>query len=148
MDELMPCIQPLPFTLMRSMLQMNLGLSRLMTSFRKLNFKCVLLVTSLVISVPLFYDWQLFILSSYADHANAYWTGYFTSRPALKGYVRVLSGYYLVSLLISPNSCCFFCDFDMPFFFWNTTVCSPANNVFIYVPAKPDFLCMPFETVS
>ncbi|XP_019447418.1 PREDICTED: alpha-mannosidase At3g26720-like isoform X7 [Lupinus angustifolius] len=30
----------------------------------------------------------------YADHANAYWTGYFTSRPALKGYVRVLSGYY------------------------------------------------------
>ncbi|CAL0332951.1 unnamed protein product [Lupinus luteus] len=30
----------------------------------------------------------------YADHPNAYWTGYFTSRPALKGYVRVLSGYY------------------------------------------------------
>ncbi|KAI9121310.1 hypothetical protein K1719_008343 [Acacia pycnantha] len=30
----------------------------------------------------------------YADHPNAYWTGYFTSRPALKGYVRVMSGYY------------------------------------------------------
>ncbi|KAL5706468.1 alpha-mannosidase [Ranunculus cassubicifolius] len=33
----------------------------------------------------------------YADSANAYWTGYFTSRPALKRYVRVLSGYYLAS---------------------------------------------------
>ncbi|RYR54201.1 hypothetical protein Ahy_A06g029472 isoform B [Arachis hypogaea] len=30
----------------------------------------------------------------YADKPNAYWTGYFTSRPALKGYVRVMSGYY------------------------------------------------------
>ncbi|XP_057437604.1 alpha-mannosidase At3g26720-like [Lotus japonicus] len=30
----------------------------------------------------------------YADHPNAYWTGYFTSRPALKGYVRVMGGYY------------------------------------------------------
>ncbi|XP_072971549.1 probable alpha-mannosidase At5g13980 [Typha angustifolia] len=33
----------------------------------------------------------------YADRTNAYWTGYFTSRPALKGYVRVLSGYYLAA---------------------------------------------------
>ncbi|KAI3929113.1 hypothetical protein MKW92_027696 [Papaver armeniacum] len=33
----------------------------------------------------------------YADGANAYWTGYFTSRPALKRYVRVLSGYYLAA---------------------------------------------------
>lgn len=32
----------------------------------------------------------------YADRINAYWTGYFTSRPAIKGYVRLLSGYYLV----------------------------------------------------
>ncbi|KAA3456840.1 Lysosomal alpha-mannosidase [Gossypium australe] len=31
----------------------------------------------------------------YADRINAYWTGYFTSRPALKGYVRTMSGYYL-----------------------------------------------------
>ncbi|KAL4187433.1 hypothetical protein AMTRI_Chr09g18980 [Amborella trichopoda] len=31
----------------------------------------------------------------YADRANAYWTGYFTSRPALKRYVRMLSGYFL-----------------------------------------------------
>ncbi|XLR57545.1 hypothetical protein S83_008217, partial [Arachis hypogaea] len=30
----------------------------------------------------------------YADKSNAYWTGYFTSRPSLKGYVRVMSGYY------------------------------------------------------
>ncbi|KAH9710928.1 putative alpha-mannosidase [Citrus sinensis] len=33
----------------------------------------------------------------YADRRNAYWTGFFTSRPALKGYVRVLSGFYLAS---------------------------------------------------
>ncbi|CAJ1974897.1 unnamed protein product [Sphenostylis stenocarpa] len=33
----------------------------------------------------------------YADRVNAYWTGYFTSRPALKGYVRLLSGYYLAA---------------------------------------------------
>lgn len=40
----------------------------------------------------------------YADKPNAYWTGYFTSRPALKGYVRSMSGYYQVR---SPVS---FCD--------------------------------------
>ncbi|GLT27153.1 hypothetical protein SLA2020_021770 [Shorea laevis] len=33
----------------------------------------------------------------YADKPNAYWTGYFTSRPALKGYVRMLSGYHLAA---------------------------------------------------
>lgn len=33
----------------------------------------------------------------YADRDNAYWTGYFTSRPALKRYVRMLSGYYLAA---------------------------------------------------
>ncbi|KAK1423560.1 hypothetical protein QVD17_18864 [Tagetes erecta] len=33
----------------------------------------------------------------YADGADSYWTGYFTSRPALKGYIRALSGYYLAS---------------------------------------------------
>ncbi|KAA8540621.1 hypothetical protein F0562_024460 [Nyssa sinensis] len=33
----------------------------------------------------------------YADRVNAYWTGYFTSRPALKGYVRMMSGYYLAA---------------------------------------------------
>ncbi|KAK3005175.1 hypothetical protein RJ639_016343 [Escallonia herrerae] len=33
----------------------------------------------------------------YADRANAYWTGYFTSRPGLKGYIRMLSGYYLAA---------------------------------------------------
>ncbi|XAR50386.1 Alpha-mannosidase [Bertholletia excelsa] len=33
----------------------------------------------------------------YADRINAYWTGYFTSRPTLKGYVRVMSGYYLAA---------------------------------------------------
>ncbi|XP_068656340.1 alpha-mannosidase At3g26720-like [Aristolochia californica] len=33
----------------------------------------------------------------YADRANGYWTGYFTSRPAIKGYVRMMSGYYLAA---------------------------------------------------
>ncbi|KAL6494430.1 hypothetical protein OROGR_031230 [Orobanche gracilis] len=33
----------------------------------------------------------------YADSSNAYWTGYFTSRPAIKGYVRMMSGYYLAA---------------------------------------------------
>ncbi|CAM0872753.1 unnamed protein product [Alopecurus aequalis] len=33
----------------------------------------------------------------YADNPNAYWTGYFTSRPALKQYVRMMSGYYLAA---------------------------------------------------
>ncbi|KAI3699355.1 hypothetical protein L2E82_43609 [Cichorium intybus] len=33
----------------------------------------------------------------YADGADSYWTGYFTSRPALKGYIRSLSGYYLAA---------------------------------------------------
>ncbi|XVF13832.1 hypothetical protein REPUB_Repub09cG0002300 [Reevesia pubescens] len=33
----------------------------------------------------------------YADKPNTYWTGYFTSRPAFKGYVRVLSAYYLAA---------------------------------------------------
>ncbi|CAI9094984.1 OLC1v1030831C1 [Oldenlandia corymbosa var. corymbosa] len=33
----------------------------------------------------------------YADNDNAYWTGYFTSRPALKGYVRMMSAYFLAA---------------------------------------------------
>ncbi|XXG75009.1 hypothetical protein AAC387_Pa07g3602 [Persea americana] len=33
----------------------------------------------------------------YADSENAYWTGFFTSRPSLKGYVRMMSGYYLAA---------------------------------------------------
>ncbi|KAG2538753.1 hypothetical protein PVAP13_9NG361100 [Panicum virgatum] len=33
----------------------------------------------------------------YADSTNAYWTGYFTSRPTFKRYVRAYSGYYLAA---------------------------------------------------
>ncbi|KAF5186529.1 Alpha-mannosidase [Thalictrum thalictroides] len=33
----------------------------------------------------------------YADKENAYWTGYFSSRMALKRYVRMMSGYYLAA---------------------------------------------------
>ncbi|KAI3725915.1 hypothetical protein L1987_65711 [Smallanthus sonchifolius] len=33
----------------------------------------------------------------YADKVNTYWTGYFTSRPTFKDYVRKMSGYYVVA---------------------------------------------------
>ncbi|XP_025796134.1 probable alpha-mannosidase At5g66150 [Panicum hallii] len=33
----------------------------------------------------------------YADAKNTYWTGYYTSRPTFKRYVRVHSGYYLAA---------------------------------------------------
>ncbi|XP_072954939.1 alpha-mannosidase [Typha angustifolia] len=33
----------------------------------------------------------------YADSSNAYWTGYYTSRPTFKRYIRMLSGYYLAA---------------------------------------------------
>ncbi|WVZ58030.1 hypothetical protein U9M48_008342 [Paspalum notatum var. saurae] len=33
----------------------------------------------------------------YADAKNAYWTGYYSSRPTFKRYVRVQSGYYLAA---------------------------------------------------
>ncbi|XP_026429937.1 alpha-mannosidase-like [Papaver somniferum] len=33
----------------------------------------------------------------YAERAHSYWTGYFTSRPSFKRYVRDLSGYYLAA---------------------------------------------------
>ncbi|KAF8400068.1 hypothetical protein HHK36_015943 [Tetracentron sinense] len=40
---------------------------------------------------------NIYAFVRYADRANGYWTGYFTSRPALKRYVRVMSGYYLAA---------------------------------------------------
>ncbi|KAJ0882821.1 putative alpha-mannosidase [Helianthus annuus] len=33
----------------------------------------------------------------YASNIDAYWTAYFTSRAGLKGYVRMLTGYYLAA---------------------------------------------------
>ncbi|KAI5069723.1 hypothetical protein GOP47_0016024 [Adiantum capillus-veneris] len=33
----------------------------------------------------------------YADCPHCYWTGYFTSRPALKSYVRLLSNYFMMA---------------------------------------------------
>ncbi|KAK6923052.1 Glycoside hydrolase family 38, central domain [Dillenia turbinata] len=44
--------------------------------------------------MTLFCEHQL-QLSRFADTPNAYWTGFFTSHPALKRYVRMLSGFYL-----------------------------------------------------
>ncbi|GKA81963.1 putative alpha-mannosidase, partial [Tanacetum coccineum] len=44
-------------------------------------------------------SWPLKIVDyfPYANGGYSYWTGYFTSRPALKGYICSLSGYYLES---------------------------------------------------
>ncbi|KAJ9564548.1 hypothetical protein OSB04_000514 [Centaurea solstitialis] len=63
------------YTPMQNFLQMCLGRSKLMTISHAL-CACV---------------------CRYADGEDAYWTGYFTSRPALKGYIRSLSGYYMAA---------------------------------------------------
>uniref|UniRef100_A0A2N9ECH2 alpha-mannosidase n=1 Tax=Fagus sylvatica TaxID=28930 RepID=A0A2N9ECH2_FAGSY len=42
-------------------------------------------------------DFKYQMGASMLYRANAYWTGYFTSRPALKRYVRIMSGYYLAA---------------------------------------------------
>ncbi len=36
----------------------------------------------------------------YADSPHAFWTGYFTSRPAIKGYVRSTSNYLQVGFVL------------------------------------------------
>ena len=94
----MPCTQPHQFTLMQNMQQMSPGHSKLMISFRKLeNFKIENWYQN---HSPLTYACDLFYsYIRYANTLNTYWTGYFTSRPALKGYIRMLSGYYLVCLM-------------------------------------------------
>ncbi|PHT42333.1 Alpha-mannosidase [Capsicum baccatum] len=48
-------------------------------------------------SSPSIYTDAKYAMDKYADRINAYWTGYFTSRPALKLYVRMMSGYYLAA---------------------------------------------------
>ena len=91
-------IPHLPFILMQNMLQTSNGLSRPMISSRMFLF-CIHID---MIDFTLFlFPMHNHIVSwtRYADDPNAYWTGYFTSRPALKRYVRMMSGYYLVALI-------------------------------------------------
>ena len=38
----------------------------------------------------------------YADEQHAFWSGYFTSRPALKRYERIMNNFLLVSQLMIP----------------------------------------------
>ncbi|KAK3182855.1 hypothetical protein Dsin_030141 [Dipteronia sinensis] len=40
---------------------------------------------------------------SYADRKNAYLTGYFSSRPVLKHYVRMMSSYYLAEEVVATS---------------------------------------------
>lgn len=74
-----------------------------MTSSREFNLTCrYYLFTFHFITLSNFKDLKY---TSYADRANAYWTGYFSSRPALKRYVRMMSGYYLVLFMLLVLVC-------------------------------------------
>ena len=86
-----------PYILMQSMLQMNPGQSRPMTFSREFNIWMLYNLFACCFTIQPFL--KVMRHTSYADRANAYWTGYFTSRPALKRYVRIMSGYYLVSFM-------------------------------------------------
>jgi hypothetical protein len=106
----MLCTLHLPFTLMQNLLQMSHGLSRLMISFRMLSLMFIICTISQLLWFCSFQKKNDCIsLIRYADNQNAYWTGYFTSRPALKQYVRMMSGYYLV--VLSPLS--IWCPLDV-----------------------------------
>lgn len=95
MDVSMPCIQPHQFTPMQNMHLLSHGRLRLMTTFRKFKLWNPTIHVNFVSSMSVDVGSLWFI--RYADRVNAYWTGYFTSRPAFKGYVRQLSGYYVVN---------------------------------------------------
>lgn len=89
------------YTLMQNMHQKSPGRSRLMTSSREFQFsklKSYLRLCSFISLFTCIYK-LIHAFIRYADRVNAYWTGYFTSRPALKGYVRAMSAYYLVNSL-------------------------------------------------
>lgn len=73
------------------MLQKNLGHSRPKISFREFDMR-----KKSTASLLSNFDGEHVSYARYAEYENAYYTGYFTSRPALKRYVRILSGYYLV----------------------------------------------------
>lgn len=86
-------ILPHLYIQMQNMLQMKSGLLSLMTISREFSLEKQTPVKSLVADTSLDFCLCHF---RYADHPNAYWTGYFTSRPALKGYIRAMSAYYMV----------------------------------------------------
>lgn len=93
----MPSIQLHLYTPTRNMIWMSHGHLNLMTSSRELNVIYIYIYICRLCIIPLeFLGNTIKFCIRYADRINAYWTGYFTSRPAIKGYVRVLSGYYLV----------------------------------------------------
>lgn len=64
----------------------------------------------------------------YADRINAYWTGYFTSRPALKRYVRSMSAYYLVRLTVLLFYVDYHCYTSYILEKYNISPLVPCNN--------------------
>lgn len=92
-------IQRHQFTQTQSTLLESLGLLKLTTTSResdiyKIHYFLLICILCLIHFPILRYA---IVSNRYADRLNAYWTGYFTSRPGIKGYVRALSGYYLVT---------------------------------------------------
>ncbi len=57
---------------------------------------CVFALFICFLKSPIAARWCL-MFCRYADKPHCYWTGYFTSRSSLKGYVRKLSGFLQVS---------------------------------------------------
>jgi hypothetical protein len=99
----MLCTPHLPFTLIQNLLQISHGLSRQMISFRMFYLMFIIgtTISAIVVLFPL-HSYDCISCIRYADNPNAYWTGYYTSRPALKQYIRMMSGYYLVVLPLFP----------------------------------------------
>lgn len=101
MVEWMPCILLHLFTPMPKMPQTSCGHWKPMTTSRE-DIPLFIIFFNAASDLLINHLYTFLMISHrYADGANAYWTGFFTSRPALKRYVRILSGYYLVCYFYS-----------------------------------------------
>ena len=93
-------------------------------------------------------------LLSYADAANAYWTGYFTSRPSFKGYVRVMSGYYLVRhtlpLVTFHGLRVFMSSLDrfIVFQLYSLVFCLLTGSKAVGISYRKEWLCIWYRNIS